>query len=163
MIVEGGRRAGNVAWEATVVRGDTDAAFARDDVTVVESEFAVGRQNQVVARAARRRSRASRTAVPSSRPRRRYPWAVRNATARLLGCADSAVRVAVPSAVGGGFGLKFECEHRAVRRAARAADGPAGEDESISREEEMLTCALPRERRDPHPVRGHRRRRDRRP
>ena len=53
-IVAGGLRAGNVAWEATVVRGDTDEAFARADVTVVESEFAVGRQNQASLRAARR-------------------------------------------------------------------------------------------------------------
>jgi hypothetical protein len=42
---EGGARAGNVAWEATATRGDTDTAFARDDVRIMESSFRVGRQN----------------------------------------------------------------------------------------------------------------------
>ena len=106
-IVAGGRRAGNVAWEATVVRGDTDAAFARDDVTIVESEFAVGRQNQasLEPRVAIARFEDGRHVVETST---QYPWAVRSAIARLLGCADSAVRVVVPSAVGGGFGQKYE-------------------------------------------------------
>ena len=43
----GGAREGNVAWEATVVRGDVDAAFARPDVVIIESCFRVGRQNHV--------------------------------------------------------------------------------------------------------------------
>jgi CO/xanthine dehydrogenase Mo-binding subunit len=36
ILFEGGARRDNVAWEATVVRGDCDAAFARPDVVVVE-------------------------------------------------------------------------------------------------------------------------------
>ena len=70
-----GRRAarGNVAWEATVVRGDADAAFARDDVTIVESQFRVGRQNHVSLRAARRYRALSRRAASISKPRRRCP------------------------------------------------------------------------------------------
>ena len=45
ILFEGGARGGNVAWEATVIRGDTEAAFARDDVVIVTSCFRVGRQN----------------------------------------------------------------------------------------------------------------------
>ena len=44
---DGGARGANVAWEATVVRGDVDAAFARKDVEIVESTFRVGRQNHL--------------------------------------------------------------------------------------------------------------------
>ena len=47
VLFEGGARAGNVAWEATVVRGDVDAAFSREDVEIVESSFRVGRQNHL--------------------------------------------------------------------------------------------------------------------
>jgi len=47
VLLEGGARGGNVAWEATVVRGDVDAAFARPDVDIIESAFRVGRQNHV--------------------------------------------------------------------------------------------------------------------
>jgi CO/xanthine dehydrogenase Mo-binding subunit len=47
ILFEGAERRGNVAWEAKVVRGDVDAAFARADVTIVESIFRVGRQNHV--------------------------------------------------------------------------------------------------------------------
>ncbi|MDB5826313.1 MAG: xanthine dehydrogenase family protein molybdopterin-binding subunit, partial [Variovorax sp.] len=47
VLTEGGARAGNVAWEATVVRGDTDTAFARADVTIIDTSFKVGRQNHL--------------------------------------------------------------------------------------------------------------------
>ncbi|WP_018698446.1 xanthine dehydrogenase family protein molybdopterin-binding subunit [Amorphus coralli] len=102
----GGKRAGNVAWEATVERGDTDAAFARDDVTVVESTFRVGRQNQtpLEPRACVASFEDGRFHIETST---QVPWAVRDTTAKLLGIAPSDVRVTVP-AVGGGFGLKFE-------------------------------------------------------
>ncbi len=47
VLFEGAARAGNIAWEATVVRGDVDAAFARDDIEIIESSFRVGRQNHL--------------------------------------------------------------------------------------------------------------------
>lgn len=105
-IIEGGGRAGNVAWEATVVRGDSDAAFARDDVVIVEGEYEVGRQNQasLEPRVALARYEDGRYVIETST---QHPWAVRAAVARLLGTPEAAVRVVVP-AVGGGFGQKFE-------------------------------------------------------
>ena len=47
ILLAGGAREGNIAWEATVVRGDVDAAFARPDAVIVDSAFRVGRQNHV--------------------------------------------------------------------------------------------------------------------
>jgi len=137
VLLEGGARAGNVAWEATVVRGDVDAAFARGDVAIVESVFRVGRQNHV--------SFEPRAAIASYEDGRfhietstQVPWSVRNATARLLNVPPSRIRVTVP-AVGGGFGLKFDCAlepfaallARATERPVRLVN---------SRQEEMLTC-----------------------
>jgi len=106
VLVEGGERAGNVAWEATVVRGHAESAFARDDVTVVESEFRSGRQNQapLEPRGCVASYEDGRFVIETST---QVPWAVRSTTARLLGVSPSDVRVTVP-AVGGGFGLKFE-------------------------------------------------------
>lgn len=137
VLLEGGARAGNVAWEATVARGDTDAAFARPDVRIVESTFRVGRQNHL--------SFEPRAVVASYEDGRfhietstQVPWSIRNATARLLGVPPSQVRVTVP-AVGGGFGLKFDWAlepfaallARATGRPVRLVN---------SRQEEMLTC-----------------------
>ena len=53
ILFEGPTRGGNVAWQATVARGDADAAFARDDVTIVESQFRRAAEPSVL-RAARR-------------------------------------------------------------------------------------------------------------
>lgn len=137
VLLEGGARAGNVAWEATVARGDTDAAFARPDVRIVESTFRVGRQNHL--------SFEPRAVVASYEDGRfhietstQVPWSIRTATARLLGVPPSQVRVTVP-AVGGGFGLKFDWAlepfaallARATGRPVRLVN---------SRQEEMLTC-----------------------
>ena len=41
-----GTRADNLVWEGTVERGNVDAAFAREDVIVVEDEYEVPRQHQ---------------------------------------------------------------------------------------------------------------------
>jgi CO/xanthine dehydrogenase Mo-binding subunit len=105
-MVPGGERAGNIAWEATVVRGDTDAAFARDDVTIVESQFRSGRQNQapLEPRACLATYEDGRFVIETST---QVPWTVKTATAGLLGVSPADVRVIVPP-VGGGFGLKFE-------------------------------------------------------
>jgi CO/xanthine dehydrogenase Mo-binding subunit len=143
-LVEGGTRAGNIAWEATVVRGDTDAAFARDDVVVVESSFRSGRQNQapLEPRACIAWVEHDRLVVETST---QNPWAVRNATARLLGIRPSDVRVVVPP-VGGGFGMKFEVSIEPIAALlARATGWPVRL--VLTRQEEMR-LALFRENAD---------------
>lgn len=137
VLFEGGARGGNVAWEATVIRGDTEAAFARDDAVVVESCFRVGRQNHM--------SLEPRAVVASYEDGRYHietstqvPWTVRNMTARLLDVPASQVRVTVPP-VGGGFGQKFDCTlepYAAIL--ARKTGCPVRL--VYSRQEEMLTC-----------------------
>jgi len=119
------------------VRGDVDAAFARGDVAIVESVFRVGRQNHV--------SFEPRAVIASYEDGRfhietstQVPWSVRNATARLLNVPPSRIRVTVP-AVGGGFGLKFDCALEPFAALlARAAERPVRL--VNSRQEEMLTC-----------------------
>lgn len=137
VLLEGGARDGNVAWEATVVRGDVDAAFARADVEIVESCFRVGRQNHVAfePRAAVASYEDGRFHIETST---QVPWSIRNATARLLGVPASQVRVTVPP-VGGGFGLKFDL---AIEPFAALLARASGRPVRLvnSREEEMLTC-----------------------
>ncbi|MCP3465746.1 MULTISPECIES: xanthine dehydrogenase family protein molybdopterin-binding subunit [unclassified Bradyrhizobium] len=137
VLFEGGAREGNVAWEATVVRGDVDAAFARPDVEIVESSFRVGRQNHVALepRAVVASYEDGRFHIETST---QAPWGIRNATARLLGVPASQVRVTVPP-VGGGFGLKFDLGVEPFAALlARASGRPVRL--VNSREEEMLTC-----------------------
>ncbi|GIQ74727.1 xanthine dehydrogenase family protein molybdopterin-binding subunit [Bradyrhizobium sp. RD5-C2] len=137
VLLEGSARGGNVAWEATVVRGNVDAAFARPDVEIVESCFRVGRQNHVAfePRAVVASYEDGRFHIETST---QVPWSVRNATARLLGVPASQVRVTVPP-VGGGFGLKFDL---AVEPFAALLARASGRPVRLvnSREEEMLTC-----------------------
>lgn len=131
----GAARGGNIAWEATVSRGDVDAAFARPDVTIVESTFRVGRQNQVCFE--------PRTAVAIFDDHRYHvttstqnPWAIRNTTAKALGVSEGAVRVTAPPA-GGGFGLKYESSVEPMAAAlARKARRPVIM--VNSRQDEML-------------------------
>jgi CO/xanthine dehydrogenase Mo-binding subunit len=137
VMVEGASRGGNVAWEATVVRGDATAAFARDDVTIVESSFRIGRQNHL--------SFEPRAVIASYEDGRfhietstQVPWTIRNTTARILGVPASCVRVTVP-AVGGGFGLKFDTAIEPFAALlARKAERPVKL--VNSRLEEMQTC-----------------------
>ncbi|WP_076860615.1 xanthine dehydrogenase family protein molybdopterin-binding subunit [Bradyrhizobium mercantei] len=137
VLLEGGARGGNVAWEATVVRGDVDAAFARPDVEIIESSFRVGRQNHVAfePRAVVASYEDGRFHVETST---QVPWSIRNATARVLGVPASQVRVTVPP-VGGGFGLKFDL---AIEPFAALLARASGRPVRLvnSREEEMLTC-----------------------
>ncbi|MFQ3453803.1 xanthine dehydrogenase family protein molybdopterin-binding subunit [Bradyrhizobium sp. UFLA01-814] len=137
VLFEGGARAGNVAWEATVVRGDVDAAFARPDVEIVESLYRVGRQNHVAfePRAVVASYEDGRFHIETST---QVPWSIRNATARVLGVPASQVRVTVPP-VGGGFGLKFDL---AVEPFAALLARASGRPVRLvnSREDEMLTC-----------------------
>ncbi|MCA6123815.1 xanthine dehydrogenase family protein [Bradyrhizobium sp. WSM 1704] len=137
VLLEGGAREGNVAWEATVVRGDVDAAFARPDVEIVESSFRVGRQNHVAfePRAVVASYEDGRFHIETST---QVPWSIRNATARILGVPASQIRVTVPP-VGGGFGLKFDMAVEPFAALlARASGRPVRL--ANSREEEMLTC-----------------------
>ncbi|HET7741034.1 MAG TPA: molybdopterin cofactor-binding domain-containing protein, partial [Mycobacterium sp.] len=101
-----GARKGNVSWEATVVRGDVDAAFARDDVIVVETLYRAGRQNQTAfePRAVLASYERGRFVITTST---QVPWSVRSGVARMVGVQPSDVRVIVPP-VGGGFGMKWE-------------------------------------------------------
>ena len=137
VLQEGANHAGNIAWEATVIRGDTDAAFARDDVEIVESSFRIGRQNHL--------SFEPRAVIASYEDGRYHietstqvPWTVRNVTARVLGIPAAQVRVTVPP-VGGGFGLKFDCS---LEPFAAILSRKAGRPVRLvnSRQEEMLTC-----------------------
>jgi CO/xanthine dehydrogenase Mo-binding subunit len=137
VMFEGGARGDNVAWEATVVRGDVDAAFARDDVKIVESSFRVGRQNHL--------SLEPRAVIASYEDGRfhietstQVPWSIKNAAARFLNLPPSSVRVTVPP-VGGGFGLKFDWALEPFAALlARATGRPVRL--ISSRQEEMLTC-----------------------
>ena len=137
VLFEGGAREGNVAWEATVVRGDTDAAFARADVRIVESSFRVARQNHL--------SFEPRAVIASYEDGRfhietstQVPWTVRHATARYLQVPPSQVRVTVPP-VGGAFGLKFDS---AIEPFAALLARAAGRPVRLvnSRQEEMQIC-----------------------
>jgi CO/xanthine dehydrogenase Mo-binding subunit len=130
-------RGGNVAWQATVLRGDVDAAFDRDDVRIVETYIRVGRQNQasLETRACVATYQDGRFVIETST---QVPWAVRNWTASILGVDSSHVRVIVPP-VGGGFGMKFEVGLEPYAAALARATG-----QSVrlvnSREEEMATA-----------------------
>ena len=141
---EGAARGGNVAWEATVVRGDTDAAFARDDVTIVEGTYRVGRQSHVPfePRAVVASYDDGRFHIHTST---QVPWTVRHVTAKVLGVPEAAVHVTVP-AVGGGFGLKFDCS---LEPFAAILARKTGRKVSLvnSRREEQMTC-LSRENAD---------------
>jgi CO/xanthine dehydrogenase Mo-binding subunit len=137
IFLEGGARGGNVAWEATVVRGDVDAAFARPDVEIVESAFRVGRQNQLSLepRAVVACYEDGRFHIETST---QVPWSIKNATARMLNVPPSDIRVTVP-AVGGGFGLKFDWALEPFAALLARASGRAVRLVN-SRQEEMLTC-----------------------
>ena len=137
VLFEGAARKGNIAWEATVVRGETDEAFARDDVEIIEGCYSVGRQSHV--------SFEPRVAVASYEDGRYHiqtstqvPWTVRHVVATVLGIPDSKVRVTVP-AVGGGFGLKFDCS---LEPYAAILAKKTGRPVSIAntRKEEQMTC-----------------------
>jgi CO/xanthine dehydrogenase Mo-binding subunit len=137
VLFEGAARGGNVAWVASVLRGDVAAAFARPDVTIVESSFRVGRQNHL--------SLEPRAVIASYEDGRYHiecstqaPWTVRNVTARILNTPPHAIRVTAP-AVGGGFGQKFDCS---LEPFAAILAREAGRPVRLvnSRREEMLTC-----------------------
>jgi CO/xanthine dehydrogenase Mo-binding subunit len=137
ILFEGAERRGNVAWEAKVVRGDVDAAFARTDVTIVESTFRVGRQNHVPfePRVAICTWEDDRAHIQTST---QVPWTVRNVTGKAMGLSPGRVRVTVPQ-VGGGFGLKFDATIEPIAAVLARKAGRAVMIEN-SRSEEMTTC-----------------------
>ena len=103
-VVEGTRR-GNLAWEATLERGDVDGAFARAGL-VVEDEFVCRRQHQspIEPHCCVARYENGRYVIHTST---QYPFNVRDRVASALGVRSSDVRVIVPT-VGGGFGGKLD-------------------------------------------------------
>ena len=137
VVFEGATRRGNIAWEATVVRGDTDEAFSRSDVTIVEGCYSVGRQSHVPfePRVAIASYVDGRFEIQTST---QVPWTVRHVVAKVLGVPESHVRVTVP-AVGGGFGLKFDCS---LEPYAAVLARMTGKSVSIAntRQEEQMTC-----------------------
>jgi CO/xanthine dehydrogenase Mo-binding subunit len=137
LLAEGGARAGNIAWEARVERGDVDAAFARKDVRIVESLFRVGRQSHVPfePRVAIASWEDARAHIQTST---QVPWTVRAVTAKVMGLPAGAVRVTVPP-VGGAFGLKFDASIEPVAAVLARMTGRTVALEN-PRQEEMATC-----------------------
>ena len=107
VLQDGAKRRDNIAWQATVSRGDTSEAFKRHDIKVVEGCYSVGRQSHVTfePRAVVASYYDNRYHITSST---QVPWTVRHVVAKVLKIDESRVRVTVPP-VGGGFGLKFDC------------------------------------------------------
>ena len=99
-------RRGNVAWEASAHHGDLDAAFARDDIVVVEDEFESHRQHQayIEPKACVVRHEGGRYVVHSAT---QWPYQVRKTVSDYLGVRPADVRVIVTT-VGGGFGGKLD-------------------------------------------------------
>jgi CO/xanthine dehydrogenase Mo-binding subunit len=101
-----GLRQGNVIWEASAHHGDLEAAFARDDVVVVEDEFESHRQNQayIEPKACVVSYEAGRYVVHSAT---QWPYQVRKTVSDYLGVRPADVRVVVTT-IGGGFGGKLD-------------------------------------------------------
>lgn len=137
LLFEGGARSGNIAWEAKSSRGDVDAAFARPDVTIVESHIGVGRQSHVPfePRVAIGSWEDGRAHIQTST---QVPWTVRNVTGRVMQLPPGHVRVTVPP-VGGGFGLKFDASIEPITAVLAKMTG-RGVILENTRQEEMATC-----------------------
>ncbi|KAA3509534.1 xanthine dehydrogenase family protein molybdopterin-binding subunit [Agrobacterium rosae] len=137
VLTEGGARSGNIAWEAKSMRGNVDAAFARADVTIVESSFTVGRQSHVPfePRVAIGSWEDGRAHIQTST---QVPWTVRNVTGRVMQLPPGHVRVTVPP-VGGAFGLKFDASIEPITALLARMTGRSVILEN-TRQEEMATC-----------------------
>ena len=100
-----GSRDGNIAWEATLDRGDVEAAFAAAD-RVIEDTFTTQRQHQspIEPHVAVARFENGRYVVHSPT---QFPFLVRDRLAEWLGVPASGVRVVVTT-IGGGFGGKID-------------------------------------------------------
>ena len=137
VLQENSSRQKNIAWQATVSRGDTLRAFRRKDVTIVEGSYSVGRQSHVTfePRSAIASYADGRFHITSST---QVPWTVRHVVAKVLDVDESRIRVSVPP-VGGGFGLKFDCS---LEPYAAILAKLTGRTVSIvnTRKEEQMTC-----------------------
>ncbi|MBT8425346.1 MAG: molybdopterin-dependent oxidoreductase, partial [Silicimonas sp.] len=97
----------NLAWERTVDVGDVKAAFARDDVTIVERRFRFGRHTGVTLEA-----RAALAEYDPAEDRLTFhysgqaPHMMQYIFAKHLGLPEENVRV-VAEDVGGSFGIKI--------------------------------------------------------
>jgi aerobic carbon-monoxide dehydrogenase large subunit len=116
----------NLAWERTVDVGDVDAAFARDDVTVVERELRFGRHTGVTLE--------PRTALMDYDPSEnrltfhysgQAPHMMQFVLAKHLGLPEENVRV-IAGDVGGSFGIKIHTygDEIAVAAAAKLLGRP---------------------------------------
>ena len=153
------RARGNVAWEATVVRGDVDAAFARPDVEIVESCLPRRPPEPCRLRAAR-----------GGRKLRRRPLPYRDVDA---GALDHPQRDRAPAGRAGLPGSRHRAagrrrlrpqirsRDRALCRPARAGERTAGPARQFARGRDAH-LPVSRERRNPHTLGGDARRRDRR-
>jgi carbon-monoxide dehydrogenase large subunit len=110
----------NLAWERTVNVGDVDAAFARDDVTVVERELRFGRHTGVTLE--------PRTALMDYDPSEnrltfhysgQAPHMMQFVLAKHLGLPEENVRV-IAGDVGGSFGIKIHTYGDEIAVAAAA-------------------------------------------
>ncbi|MBB4002107.1 xanthine dehydrogenase family protein molybdopterin-binding subunit [Aurantimonas endophytica] len=137
VLAEGGSGSGNIAWEAKSSRGDVEAAFARPDVTIIESSIGVGRQSHVPfePRVAIGSWEDGRAHIQTST---QVPWTVRNVTGRVMQLPPGHVRVTVPP-VGGGFGLKFDASIEPITAVLARMTG-RGVILENTRQEEMATC-----------------------
>ncbi|ABD55864.1 xanthine dehydrogenase family protein molybdopterin-binding subunit [Jannaschia sp. CCS1] len=110
----------NLAWERTVEAGDPDAAFARDDVTVVERTFRFGRHTGVTLE-----TRASVVEYDPSEDlltchySGQAPHMMQFIFAKHLGLAEENVRV-ISNDVGGSFGIKIHTYGDEIATAAAA-------------------------------------------
>ncbi len=110
----------NLAWERLVEAGNPDAAFARDDVTVVERRFRFGRHTGVTLE-----TRASVVEYDPSERMLTYwysgqaPHMMQFILAKHLGLPEENVRV-VSQDVGGSFGIKIHTYGDDIATAAAA-------------------------------------------
>ena len=100
-----GSRDGNIAWEATLDRGDVEAAFAAAH-RVIEDTFTTQRQHQspIEPHVAVARFENGRYVVHTPT---QFPFLVRDRLAEWLSVPASGVRV-VGTTIGGGFGGKID-------------------------------------------------------
>lgn len=110
----------NLAWERTVAAGDVEAAFARDDVTVVQRTFRFGRHTGVTLE--------PRAAVAEYDPSEEQltfhysgqaPHMMQFIFAKHLGLPEENVRV-IAKDVGGSFGIKIHTYGDEIAAAAAA-------------------------------------------
>lgn len=110
----------NLAWDRTVEAGDPDAAFARDDVTVIERTFRFGRHTGVTLE-----TRASVVEYDPSEDTLtchysgQAPHMMQYIFAKHLGLAEENVRV-ISNDVGGSFGIKIHTYGDDIATAAAA-------------------------------------------